>query len=111
MGPNMFIHVQVWIPDFLRSFSSIGSYEFKVSASLDESVDLLSEESLLLSALRKLFEGSSLLGSAIMPDLDASGRKAPVRKRCRISSNCLIGSASKSLLKYCMRMFSGAVMS
>ena len=72
-----------------------------------------SEESLLLSALRKLFEGSSLLGSAIMPDLDASGRKAPVRMRCRISSNCLIGSASKSLLYIScfMRVFSGATIS
>ena len=43
MGPPMFIHVKVWIPD--------GS-EFKVSESLDESVELLSENSLLPIALR-----------------------------------------------------------
>ena len=36
--------------------------------------------------LRKLFEGSSTVGSAIMPDLDASGRKDPVRMRRRTNS-------------------------
>ena len=68
-----------------------------MSASLDESVELLSEDSLLLSALRKLSGGSSLLDCAIMPDLDASGRKAPVQMHCKINSSCLLGSASKSL--------------
>ena len=52
-----------------------------MAASLDESVELLSEDSLSLSSLRKLFEWSSTVGSAIMPDLDASGRKDPVRMR------------------------------
>ena len=69
-----------------------------MAASLDESVELLSEDSVLLSSLRKLFEGSSPVGSAIMPDLDASGRKAPVRMRRNINSSRLIGSANKSLL-------------
>ena len=41
-------------------------------------MELLSEDSLSLSSLRKLFEGSSIQSiSVIMPDLDASGKKDP----------------------------------
>ena len=69
-----------------------------MAASLDESVELLPEDSLSLSSLRKLFEGSFTVGSVIMPDLDASGRKDPVRMRWRTNSSCLIGSANRSLL-------------
>ena len=80
----------MWKSGFQTSFSSIGSYtssgySSKVAASLDKSVELLS--------LGFLLEGSSsTVGSVIMPDLDASGKKDPVRMRWRTNSSCLIGS-------------------
>ena len=52
-----------------------------MAASLDESEELLSEDSLWLSSLRKLLEGFSTVASVIVPDLEASGRKDPVRMR------------------------------
>ena len=69
VSPTMFIHVEVWVPHFF--LKQRVTHVIRELALQDESVELISEESLKLSALRKLSEGSSLLGSAIMPDLDA----------------------------------------
>ena len=65
---------------------------------IDQSAKWLHHWTNLWNHLRKLFEGSFTVGSVIMPDLDASGRKDPVRMRWRTNSSCVIGSANRSLL-------------
>ena len=68
------------------------------SSSLEESVELLSEDSSTVGSGLYASFGSSAAANVIMPDLDESGKKAPLRMRCRSKSNCRRGSAKRSLL-------------
>ena len=62
-----------------RSFGYLS--ECNVATSLDESVELLSDDSRASFSTRKLLDGSSTVASVIMPDREASGRNDPVRMR------------------------------
>ena len=61
-------------------------------------VELLSEDSSTVGSGLCTSFGSSVAATVIMPDLDESGKKAPVRMRCKSKSNCRRGSAKRSLL-------------
>ena len=52
-----------------------------------------SEASSGMGAILYVLAGSEVAFSVTIPGRDASGRKAPVRMRCRSDSNCLRGSA------------------
>ena len=97
----MFVHLEIF--GFQTSCAIIGSKtsgrssDSRSLVAVQESVELLPDSSLALASFLKLLEGPSCLASVTIPDLDAAGRKAPVRTRCKSISTFCRGSASISV--------------